>query len=85
MLVTSTLIDGWVTPWIMARSVSRRGPVRSSVDSVDAAVRLISLGPLRTARMTSPYSASPMASRTSCLLTGSLGTASRSAASRSGI
>ncbi len=50
-----------MTPSITARSVSRRAPVRSSVASVEAAVRLISRGPFLTASVTSPYSASPIA------------------------
>lgn len=45
------------TPRTTARSVIRRGPVRSSVDNVDSEVRLMSLGSRRIASVASPCSA----------------------------
>jgi len=56
--VTSEVIDGWVTPSLADRSVIRRGPVRSIVDSVASEVRLMSLGSCRTAAVSSRYRAS---------------------------
>ena len=54
----SAVIDGWVIPSITARSVIRRGPPRSKVASVDAAVRLIFRVVLRTATAVSSVRAS---------------------------
>ena len=40
LVLAQAVIDGWVMPSFTARSVRRRGPVRSKVPSVEAAVRL---------------------------------------------
>ena len=59
--LTRAVIEGWVTPSTVARSVIRRGPDRSNVASVDKAVRLISRGVRAIADAESPRRISPIA------------------------